>query len=138
MNKKLTSYQKNKVLQELREKHMFYSDLIKRNRLDVGHINYCNKSSHKLCGARWGHADIVREIISRICWWFTGEKPFDVNVSTKPKLQSILEQIKKQRKQDSWQENEIEDAEYDWLMNIVDRCTDLLEATQNMPKRPNC
>ena len=139
MNEKLTLHQdqKNKALQELKEKHLFYSDLIKRNRLDTGHANYCTKDSHRLCGAIWGHADIMREIISRIWWWFTGNKPIDVNISTKPKLQSILEQIKKQRKQESWQENEIEDAEYYWLIHIINKCKDLLEGTQNMPKRPN-
>ena len=140
MNDILKSYQEKKsnVLKELKEKHLFYSELIKRNRLDTGHDKYCKQQSHRLCGAIWGHADILREIISRILWWFTGEKPFDVNVSTKPKLQSILEQIKKQRKQEYWQENEIEDAEYDWLIHIINKCKDLLEGTQNMPKRPNC
>ncbi len=118
---------KSLILQELREKHKFYSDLIKRNRLDIGHSTYCNKDNHKLCVRLWGHTEILREIISRICWWFTGQKPIDVNVSTKPKLQSILEQIKKHRKQESWQENEIEDAEYYWLINIINRCKDLLD-----------
>ena len=129
MNEKLTLYQekKSKVLQELKEKHMLYFDLIKRNRLDVGHANYCNKESHKLCGAIWGHADIMREIISRIWWWFTGNKPIDVNLSTKSKLQSILEQIKKQRKQEYWQENEIENAEYNWLMEVISRCKQMLD-----------
>ncbi len=124
-----------KVLQELKEKHMLYSDLIKRNRLDLGHSKYCSKENHKPCGAIWGHADILREIISRILWWFTGNKPIDVNIATKPKLQSILEQIKRQRKQEYWQENEIEDSEYHWLMNIINQCKDLVDANQNMP---NC
>ena len=122
-----------KVLQELKEKHMLYSDLIKRNRLDLGHSKYCSKENHKPCGAIWGHADILREIISRILWWFTGNKPIDVNIATKPKLQSILEQIKRQRKQEYWQENEIEDSEYHWLMNIINQCKDLVDANQNMP-----
>jgi hypothetical protein len=91
------------------------------------HANYCNKGSHKLCGAIWGHSDIMREIISRILWWFTGNKPIDVSVSTKPKLQSILEQIKKQRKQAYWEENEIEDAEYSWLMDILSRVNEVTQ-----------
>jgi hypothetical protein len=139
MNETLKSCQnkRSKILQELKEKHVFYSDLIKRNRFDIGHANYCNKDSHRRCGAIWGHADILKEIISRIWWWFTNNQPIDVNVSTKPKLQSILEQIKKQRKQAYWEENEIEDAEYYWLIHIINRCKDLSEVTQNMPKWPN-
>ena len=117
---------------------MFYLNLIKRNRLDVGHDKYCNQQSHRLCGAIWGHADIMREIISRICWWFTGQEPFDVSVSRKPKPASIIEMIGNQRKREEWQKDEIEDVEYDWLMNIINRCTDLLEANQDMPKSPNC
>lgn len=118
---------RGKVLQELKEKHVFYSDLIKRNRLDIGHANYCTKESHKLCGGNWGHASIMQEVIARIWWWFTGEKPIFINVSTKPKLKAIIEAIDRQRAKEYWQENEIEDDEYLWLMRILDSCKELLD-----------
>ena len=108
-------------MQEMKEKYMFYSNLVKRNRLDMEHHKYCNQSDHTLCGAKWGHADIMREIIARLWWWFTGEQPHSVRVSHKPKLQYITEQVFKQRG-----EKELEDAEYYWLMKIKDRCKQLL------------
>lgn len=120
----------NEVLQELKRKHVYYSDLIKRNRLDIGHANHCKKENHSACGAIWGHSDIMREIICRIWWWFTGEKPFEVRVATKPTLKSILEQIKKQRKQEYWQENEIEDEEYSWLMHVINDCQNLKDVSK--------
>lgn len=121
----LNPEKRHEVLQELKEKYILYSGLIKRNRLDMEHHKYCKQSDHSLCGAIWGHTDIMREIIARIWWWFTGEKPIFVKVSTKPRLEAILEQIKKQRRQEYWQENEIEDAEYDWLLNVLNKCKEI-------------
>lgn len=119
---------RDEVLQELKEKHVFYSDLIKRNRLDTPHIHkqYCQSDSHRQCGANWGHASILQEIIARIWWWFTGEKPIFINVSTKPKLKALIEAIDRQRAKEYWQENEIEDDEYLWLMMVLDSCKSLL------------
>ncbi len=123
-NEKSELYQeeKSKVLKELKEKYMFYSDFIKRNRLDIEHHKYCQQSNHSLCGAKWGHADIMREIICRMWWWFTDDKPAFVRINSKPKLQSIMENVIKQR-----QEGELKDAEYYWLIKIKDRCKQLLE-----------
>ena len=119
--------ERSKILQELKEKHMFYSNLIKCNRLDMEHHKYCKQSDHTSCGAKWGHADIVREIIARLWWWFTGDKPAFVGINSKPKLQYIMEQILKQRGG-----NELEGAEYCWLIKIKDRCKEILaeEAVQ--------
>lgn len=113
--------ERNKVLHELREEYMYYSDIIRRNRLDLEHHKYCSRSNHTSCGAKWGHADIMREIIGRIWWWFTDDKPAFVRINSKPKLQSIMEQVFKQRG-----ERELEDAEYCWLMEIKDRCKKML------------
>ena len=100
---------------------MLYSDLIKRNRLDTEHNKYCNQSDHSRCGALWGHADIMKEIICRMWWWFTNNKPVFIRINSKPKLQSIMEYVIKQRK-----EGELKDAEYYWLIKIKDRCKQLL------------
>jgi len=114
--------ERNKTLQEIKEKYMFYSDLIKRNRLDMEHSKYCKQFDHTSCGAMWGHADMMREIIYRIWWWFTDDKPVFVRINSKPKLQSIMEYVIKQR-----QEGELKDAEYYWLIKVKDRCKRLLE-----------
>lgn len=123
----MTLEARNNVLKELKEKYMLYSSMIKRNRLDIEHHKYCTNETHEVCGAIWGHASIMQEIIARIWWWFTSEKPIFVSTSTKPKLQSIFEQINKQRKQEHWQENEIEDTEYYWLVEIIERCKGLTD-----------
>lgn len=114
--------ERSKISQEIKHKYMIYSDLIKRNRLDLKHNKYCNQTDHSLCGAIWGHASIVQEIIGRIWWWFTGEQPHSVSISRKPKIQSIMDQVFKQR-----EERELEDAEYSWLMQIISRCKQLIE-----------
>ena len=121
--------ERNKILQELKEKYMFYSDIIKRNRLDMEHQKYCNQTSHKQCGARWGHADIMREIVCRIWWWFTGDKPVFVRINSKPKLQSIMEYVIWQGK-----EGELDNAEYSWIIEMKDRCKQLLD--QNPITKP--
>lgn len=105
------------LIAQINEKYYYYSAIIKRNRLDTGHSNYCNKTDHRSCGANWGHADILREIIGRLLWWLTGEQICYVRVSCKPKLQSIMEQIFIQRG-----ERELKGAEYSWLMQIISRC----------------
>ena len=130
MKEESKSYQDKKIAirNELRDKYKFYANIVRGNRLDTPHIHkqYCQSNSHRQCGTRWGHADIVREIIARLWWWFTGNKPYDVNIARKPKLQSITEQIFNQRK-----ENELEDEEYFWLMNIKDKCKVFLNAEKD-------
>lgn len=125
MREESKSYRDKKIAirNELRDKYKFYAEIVRRNRLDTPNIHkqYCQSDNHKQCGAIWGHADIVREIIARLWWWFTGEQPYDVRVSCKPKLQSIMHQVFKQRG-----ENELKDDEYCWLMRIKDRCKQLL------------
>ena len=116
---------KNAAMNELVGKYKFYAEIVKRNRLDVGHNKYCSKTDHTLCGTNWGHADIVKEITARLLWWFTGNKPNDVNIARKPTLQSITEQITKQRV-----ENELGDDEYAWLMQMKDKCKRLINAIE--------
>lgn len=119
-----------KILQELKGKYIFYSDLIKRNRLDMEHSKYCNKTSHRQCGAKWGHSDIMKEIICRMWWWFTDDKPVFVGINSKPKLQSIMGYVIKQRK-----ECELEDAEYYWLIKIKDKCKEMLYENKEKSKK---
>lgn len=125
----------NQILYELREEYMYYSDIIKINRLDLEHHKYCKRTDHRECGAKWGHSSIMREIICRIWWWFTGNKPVFINIATKPKLPSIIDQIEKNRKKEYWQENEIEDSEYMWLMQVISKCQELIPASIHKPKK---
>lgn len=115
---KLHQDEKIAIMNAIRDKYKFYAEIVRQNRLDTPHIHkqYCQSDNHRQCGAKWGHADIVREIIARLWWWFTGDEPYDVSIAHKPKLQSITEQITKQRA-----ENELEDEEYFWLMQVKDR-----------------
>jgi len=123
--------EKNEILKALREKYMFYSDIVKRNRLDIEHYKYCNQTSHRQCGANWGHADIMREIVCRIWWWFTGEKPVFVKIKNKPKLQSIMEYVIGQRK-----EGELDNTEYSWIIGIKGSCKQFLELNSSeKPKK---
>lgn len=114
--------EKDEILKALKEKYMFYSDIVKRNRLDMGHHKYCQQSDHRKCGANWGHASIMLEIICRMWWWFTGERPVFVRIKNKPKLQSIMEYVIWQRK-----ESELDNTEYSWIIGIKEKCKKLLE-----------
>ena len=125
--------EKDAILKSLKEKYLFYSDIIKRNRLDIEHHKYCNQTSHRQCGANWGHADIMREIICRLWWWVTGDKPIFVRINSKPKPQSIMEYVIWHRR-----EGELSNTEYSWIIEIKDKCKQLLEQrpTEN-PKKPS-
>ena len=125
MKAELYKNEKTAITNEIRDKYKFYAEIVRQNRLDTPHIHkqYCQSENHRQCGAKWGHADIVREIIAKLWWWFTGEQPHSVNVSHKPRFQYIREQIFKQRK-----EGELEDAEYSWLIDITNKCKQLVDS----------
>ncbi len=130
----LNLIQRNKILEEIRGKYMFYQDLIKRNRIDMEHHKYCNQDSHRLCGSIWGHSDLMFEIIGRIWWWFTGSQPYFVKVSTKPRIESVLEMIRKNRKMYDWEENEITDEEHFWLINTIEQCKRFMGSSNEAKK----
>lgn len=123
MKEELYKDERTAIMSELRDKYKLYADTVRKNRLDTHHVHkqYCQSENHRQCGAKWGHADIMKETIGRIWWWFTGEQLHSIRIAHKPKLQHIAEQIFKQRG-----ENELEDTEYYWLMKIKDRCKKML------------
>ncbi|MBI2995089.1 MAG: hypothetical protein HYY52_00045 [Candidatus Melainabacteria bacterium] len=115
---------KEQVFLEMKEKYHYYSELIRKYRLDTPsvHKEYCNSDDHRRCGAIWGHSSILLDFISKLWWWFTSEKPYAYTAKVKPKLQSITQQILWQRKED-----ELNDEEYSWLIKIKKDCEALRE-----------
>lgn len=115
---------KELILQEMKGKYRYYSELIRQYRLDTPsvHRKYCSSDDHRRCGAIWGHSSLLLDLICKLWWWFTGDKPYTCLVKVKPKLQVITQQILWQRK-----ENELDSDEYSWLMEILKQCESLRE-----------